>query len=314
MMKTNIRVLLTAATALTVSTAFAYDNDWLPTNYGGGADAEVRESNPTQNRGDSTEIASRVRNDANPLVDPSADGSDRNSSIYLKFDVSQFTGVSVTASDFAESALRLTYRNNNLRGSRIQDTVTPNPGTRTGLAIYGLDPNAAGADWAEDAITYNTAPGIMPDLDVGTKDFTSDLTLLGTVLFPNIGNQNWLPVGGQLVFEGAGLSQFVADTIMGGASSITLVATTLHGGDAPFRDWINFNYLFNPKEQTTLNNDPNYDVDVTDPNNLTGDYTSKDNSNGAFSPSLYLPVVPEPTSMALMGIGAAALLIFRRRA
>jgi hypothetical protein len=111
-----------------------------------GADAEVRESNPTQNRGDSTEIASRVRNDS--IAGSPNDGADRNSVIYTMFDLS---GTAIPT-DFVTAfrmtyrnnvtAFRMTYRNNNLTGSRIQDTVTPNPAIRTGMAIYGANPAA----------------------------------------------------------------------------------------------------------------------------------------------------------------------------
>lgn len=273
---------------------------WVPTNVGVGADAEVRESNPTQNRGDSTEIASRVRNDV-PLGDPD-DGSDRNSSIYVKIDLNN----RVLPED--GTAFRMTFRNNNLNASRIQDTITPDPDVRTGLAIYGL---TSGDTWAEDEITYLNAPGIDFDGDVGTKDFTDDLRFLGTVEFPEIGNQNWLPVGQSLVFRSEDLDDFVGNAIAGGSGEVTLVATTIHGGDTPFDSWINFNYLFNPKEQTTLNDDPNYDFDTTDDNNMTGSPYFTDNSNGAFSPALLL--VPEPGSVSLSLMAMAGLALARRR-
>jgi hypothetical protein len=279
--------------------------EWIPTNSGSGADAEVRESNPTQNRGDSTEIASRVRNES-PLGDVN-DGSDRNSAIYTKFDLS---GIEVPTP--LTTAFRMTYRNNNLTGPRIQDTVTPNPNVRTGLAVYGLDPGADRADWDENTITYLNAPGISFDGDVGTKDFNSDLTFLGTVAFPEIGNQSWLPVGQQLIFTSAALDQFVAGAVEGGATTVTLVSTVIHGGDTPFSDWINFNYLFNPKEQVTLNNDPNYDADINDPNNPLGSpFSGADNSTGEFSPSLL--IIPEPGTALLSLLAIAGLIGIRRR-
>jgi len=278
--------------------ASAVHADWIPTNRGVGADAEIRESNPTQNRGTSTELASRVRNDF-PLGDPN-DGSDRNSAMYTKFDLS---GLDIPTP--LTTAFRMTYRNNNLNGTRIQDTVTPNPAIRTGLAIYGLT-NASLENWSEDTITYLNAPGITFDGDVGTKDFNSDLTFLGTVNFPEIGSQNWLPVGEQIVFSSANLDQFVSDALTGGATTVTLVSTVIHGGDTPFSNWRNFNYLFNPKEQTTLNSDPNYDADINDPNNPLGSpYSGADNSTGLYSPSLL--IAPEPTTavfglLAMLGL------------
>ncbi|MEZ6190526.1 MAG: hypothetical protein R3C45_04465 [Phycisphaerales bacterium] len=197
---------------------------WLPTNVGIGADAEVRESNPTQNRGTSTEIASRVKNDV-PLGNAN-DGSDRNSAIYTKFDI-----FGQAMPDDGHTAFRMSYRNNNLNESRIQDSITPNPAIRTGLAIYGLN-NAALENWDENTITYLTAPGITFDGDVGTKDFNSDLTFLGTVAFPEIGTQNWLPVGDFLEFRSAALDSFLANAIANSQKSVTLVSTVIHGGDA----------------------------------------------------------------------------------
>lgn len=158
------------------------------------------------------------------------------------------------------------------------------------------------------------APGVTFDGDVGTKDFNSDLTLLGTVLFPEIGTQNWLPVGGTLEFQSAGLNQFVSNAIDNGASELTLVCNILHTGDALFSDWINFNYLFNPKEQVTLNNDPNYDSDTTDPDNPLGSpWSGANNSTGLFSPSINLHVIPEPSSILLSFVALAFVAWLRRR-
>jgi hypothetical protein len=276
--------------------------EWIPTNTGVGADAEVRESSPTSNRGSSTEIASRVRN--NFIAGNPDDANDRNSAIYTKFDLN-----GIDSPTPLTTAFRMTYRNNNLNESRIQDSVTPNPAVRTGLAVYGLT-NDSLSNWDESTITYLNAPGITLDGDVGTKDFNSDLTLLGTVSFPEIGSQNHLPIGGQIVFASANLDQFVANALAGGATTVTLVSTVIHGGDAPFGNWLNFNYLFNPKEQTTLNSD-NYDADINDPNNPIGGPVSADNSTGLFSPSLL--IIPEPTTAAL-SLFAMLGVVGRRRA
>jgi hypothetical protein len=271
---------------------------WLPTNTGIGADAEVREFQPVNNFGASTEIAMRVRNDA--IAGNPDDGSDRNSAIYTKFDI---TGQAMPAD--GHTAFRMSYRNNNLNGPRIQDTVTPNPAIRTGLAVYGLT-NAALGNWDEATITYLNAPGITFDGDVGTKDFNSDLTFLGTVAFPEIGTQNHLPIGGFLEFQSAALDAFLANAISGGQNSITLVSTVIHGGDTPFGLWRNFNYLFNPKEQTTLNSD-NYDPDG---NGSIGNAFGTDNSTGDFSPQIL--VIPEPASAALLTLMGLASVRRRR--
>lgn len=87
----------------------------ITTNMGLGADAEVRESNPTQNRGASTELATRA---ADSYAGGAAnDGTDRNSVMYLQFDLS-----GLASGDAANAILRLTYRNNNLTENRVTDT------------------------------------------------------------------------------------------------------------------------------------------------------------------------------------------------
>lgn len=257
----------------------------IPTNFGNGADCEVRESNPLQNRGTSTEIASRVRNDF--VAGDASDSGDRQSLIYTRFDLS---GSTLPAS--YATAFRLTFRNNNLNASRIRDAVTPNPAFRSGLVVYGLDPSLS---WDENTINYQTAPGLTPDGDIGTRDVNADLTFLGTVLFPELGTQNWLPLGGSLVFSSPLLDTFVQDAVAGGATTITLVSGVIHGGDCPLSDWLLFNYLFNPRDQTTLNQDPLYDADITDPENPLGSpYSGASNSKGQFSPTLIIQEVTLP--------------------
>ena len=93
---------------------------------------------------------------------------------------------------------------------------------------------------------------------------------------------------------------------------MTLVSTVIHGGDTPFANWINFNYLFNPKEQTTLNSD-NYDPNIIDALPDIGNAFGTDNSTGAFSPSLLIQAVPEPATAVLVLLGLAASGLRRRR-
>lgn len=273
------------------------------TNFGLGADAEVRESNPVQNRGSSTELGMRVRSDL-PQGDAN-DGTDRNSVVYLQFDLS-----GLTVADATNAILRTTYRNNNLAAARIGDTdgTAPDLG-QNGFDYYGI----ADYTFDETTLTYLNAKGMSTDFNVGTKDFDSDATLLGTRDLPLIGTQNWLPVGGALDFQSAGLDAFLAQEIAAGRR--TAVIAMVHRNDASSdepSDWINFNYLFNPKEQTTLNSDPNYDPGNGGP--LGSPFSGADNSNGAFSPQLVLNsiVIPEPTSAMLMLIAGAGLMRRRR--
>ncbi len=293
----------------------------IPTSYGAGADAEVREEAPTTNRGSSNEIASRII-DNWPTGDAN-DGSDRNSLIYLKFDI---TGQPLLGGNTAK--VRLTYRNTNLTPNRFTDTATPNPDFRTGMAFFGLHPDHDGNSWTEAGITYLTAPGLNPDFNNGTKDYVTvdpdgagplvtPLAPLGVELFPALGTQNRLPVGGEMLFESAALNSFIGSALSKGKTTVTIVAGIVHDGKIPINDWKNFNYLFNPKEQTTLTTDTAYDSDTTNPNNPLGSPwsgASNATDGNGFSPfSPQLIIVPEPGSVALLCLGALGVVIRRRR-
>ncbi len=250
----------------------------IATSKGIGADAEVRDHQPTTNFGASTELATRIV-DNFPLGHAN-DGTDRFSAMYLKFDI---TGQAVLPSQI--TSLRLTYRNNTFGANRVEDTTPPgdNTGYRTGLAFYGLDRDDPGNNWSESAITYLNAPGMAGggDLNNGTKDFDfvdpdgagplrAPLTPLGVAIFPEVEPQNHLPVGGALLFSNTALNTFVTNSLNAGKTSVTIVAAVVHDGKVPVTDWKNFSYLFNPKEQTTLNADVNYDSNINDPDNPLG--------------------------------------------
>jgi hypothetical protein len=78
---------------------------------------------------------------------------------------------------------------------------------------------------------------------------------------------------------------------------VTVVAGVLHDGKVPVTDWRNFNYLFVPKEQLTLNTDVGYDADTTNPSNPLGSpWSAASNAENAagFSPfSPQLGLVPQ---------------------
>jgi len=313
-----LRLFVPALVALAPAGAFA---TIIPTSFGIGADAEVRDHQPTTNFGASTELATRVV-DTFPTGHAS-DGSDRLSLMYLKFDL---TGSSLPVD--GQARVRLTWRNTNITANRVQDTFTPNPDFRTGLAFYGLDRDDAGNNWAESTITYGTAPGLISDGDNGTKDYAfadpdgagplrAPLTSLGVGLFDPVPPQNHHPVGGEVWFTSQQLTNFIRLALDNDKQTVTLVAAVVHDGKVPVNDWKNFNYLFNPKEQTTLLADGSYDADTTDPNNPLGSpWSGASNATDAngfspFSPQLHL--IPEPGSLALVMLGGLVPLLRRRR-
>lgn len=276
--------ILVCAFALILG-ATAARADWIPTNFGTGADAEIRDHQPSTNFGASTEIATRILNAQPP---GGTDVTDRFSAMYTRFDLS---GVPLPLPAQFSAAFRLTFRNTNLTVNRLHDTGSPNFSHRAGLAVYFLSQTAPA--WTESTITYGNAPGITSDGNNGTKDLNSLLTPLGTVTLPTLGVQNRLAVGASVVFRSPALNNAIRTVINAGLTQITLVTTTLHSGEDPTNDWKNFNYLFNPKEQTTLIADIGYDSDVTNPSNpLGGPHSSASNSTGAFSPAIRIDPLP----------------------
>ena len=82
--------------------------------------------------------------------------------------------------------------------------------------------------------------------------------------------QNRLPIGGALVFSSDALNNFLVASLNAGKTSVTIVAGIVHDGKVPITDWKNFNYAFNPKEQTTLSTDVGYDADTANPTQPAG--------------------------------------------
>lgn len=273
----------------------------ITTNNPGGADCELREiADPTGNRGASTEIASRV-------------ASNRNSLIYLKFGVANLS----TADLMGDITVRTTYRNNNLVESRFYDPVRYG---YTGWDYYVLDPTVDGADWGELDInpSLNPPPGYYYDGDAGTKavydefgDLNSGLTYLGQQLYDSadlVGTTPHLPVGGAFDFTlsaGSALHAAIAAAQATDHQTVTIVMTIAHDywWEGIPSGWVNFNYLFNPKEMTTLNKDPD---------SLWSEGTIAQWGD-IFAPQLTNEAhpVPEPATMVLLGLGG--LLLRRKR-
>jgi len=286
-----------AAAAILVTDAQA----WRITTNMGGADAELREEAPAVNRGTSTEIASRIY--VYPTTPTDASKS-RNSMIYLKFNVAD-----ITAADLlGDINVQTTYRNTNLGTGRIQDTVEP-IGANTGFDYFVLDPTMAGADWDELTITPSTAPGFFVDGDYSTKGvydpfmggLNSGVTYLGTKLFDSdqlVSGR--LRVGDRFTLvnnPGSALHQAIVAAQATGHQTVTVIMGVTHGADSDNTQWLNFNYLFNPKEMLTLGTD------------TLSPYSGMSNTGGVFSPAL--TDIPEPATMVLLGLGG--LLLRRKR-
>lgn len=280
------------ATALVAARAEAARYDTL--NTAGGADLELRESQPTTNRGDSTEIASRI-----------AAGS-RNSVIYLKFGVSDISPVELAN----EITIQTTYRNTNLSPGRIEDA---SGGPNTGFDYYVGDPLDAAADWGELTATpiANAPVGYVFDGDFNTKATgtpsspSPGLTYLGTKAFDSaqlVGASLHMPVGGPFEITlpaGSPLHTAIATAQGTSHETVTVAMAVAHEADTTNSTWINFNYLFNPKDQDPLN------ADADSP------FSEAANDLGQFAPALI--TVPEPTSIALIGLCGVTLLAGRRR-
>jgi hypothetical protein len=221
-----------------------------------------------------------------------------------------------------------------------------------------------GGNNQSSGITYLSAPGLTPfcteygscgdfggDTDPTNiyktlglyDDFNDDVRTLGDWqwFLPRHFSEgaNRYPVGMPLEYADTNgeLRQLIFDAQDAGRDTVTLImhlgVDTLgqsQGGVLPdSNSMLNHNFLFIPKEMTTLNNDNNWDPDSSGMTPPTGspfscDGTSGagqtncpgsvlgDNSTGRFSPQLIIRV-PEPTSVALLLFGSLAAVATGRR-
>lgn len=252
----------------------------------GGADAELRESQPVTARGTGSEIASRINS------------ASRNSLIYLKFGVGD-----VNAGELANDITVQTHiRNSNLSNGRIQDAINGTIGPNAGFDYYVLDPTLANANWDEATITPTSAAadgiGYSFDGNFDTKGSgapfapTAGLTYLGTQRFRDLVDpENNLPIGeafDRTFPAGSDLHTAIAAAQGTAHQTVTVVMSVNHETTSLNSNWLNFNYLFSPKE-----------------------WVADQGLPSGWAPSLEL--IPEPASIALMGIGGIALAGMRKR-
>jgi hypothetical protein len=215
----------------------------------------------------------------------------------------------------------------------------------------------------EGSITFYNAPGITPDSrtspaqDPGKYNVNSDMRFLGQATLEDPGLPNAVPPPYPSV-AGAGnaahcvgcvaldfkdsqgaLHDLIEEARLLGQTHITLAVhfaldafqnATGEMAQITPNDFLNFNYLFNPKEMDAntsdmipfqLNTDPSYNTDWTDidgmpgaDNGMTGPgpYSGASNAGGQFSPRLVF-FIPEPSTFVLMALGSLAALGGMRR-
>jgi hypothetical protein len=168
-------------------------------------------------------------------------------------------------------------------------------GPQTGsFDIYGVLPETAGEnDWAENAISFNGAPGLTFDGDTSTRGINSAATvLLGSVAFTNqtkptsaaeVANDSGVITFGDNE-DNTALINFLkqSDT----DDLVTFIITVTTEGNTQFR--------LASKELTSLESGA--------PVGSAGDFASR-----------LVVAIPEPASLGLLAAGGLALLGRRRR-
>lgn len=323
-MKKQLRFATLLALGLAVALTQSARARVISTFDPGGADAEVREAAPTTPRGAMIELGMR-------------EATAHNGHVYMKFGVQGVNAANLNH----PITVRTTWALTNLNNARIEDendqvsaTFADTPNVL--FDYYVLDPNNAKANWNEATMIYGPGPQGAPALAFDGNFATDDLligpgnlTYLATNELRSLarnGNgpgsvpiENRIPVGEafDLTFApGSALHLAIVAAKATGHKTLTLVSTLQHDFNTPgiSPDWINHNYVWNPKEKTPLTTDTGYDSDTTDPNNPTvGPNSAAVNSQAnPFAPQLIM--IPEPSSLVLVGLCGLSVLARRRNA
>lgn len=242
-----------AVTGLAVAAVFIVAEAAMATLIGASHDTWVREDTPDSNRNANDQMNARTDIDA-----------DDNDVILLRFPTTELTAEALSAT------LTLYWQRDD-------------SGTGNTLSLWGLnesDPHET--TWDETTVTYNNAPGMLPDgLDPtaesglgNSDDDIRDLDVANLTLL--VENQPYGPqvLNDPYTFSSDALTSFINADTNGEVSFLITRGSPMGTSGNQARFW--------PKESGP-------------------------------SPTLDVTVIPEPASAALLGLGALAILLRRLR-
>jgi len=182
------------------------------------------------------------------------------------------------------------------------------------LAYY--NPNTPGIGGT--AVTSNNAPvTLMADLYMGTSSaslsYYSSTTFQGS---SNPGKWNTASVQATSPFIGGGSSVFIITQVRDAAHgpAATLDATLVGSAPDAYALTLGYGYYGWSQEFTfTLGGSVTYPAMYNSPTWTAGTFNLDSSAGAGARGAIMVSQVPEPTSFALLGLGTAAMLIFRRR-